>query len=151
MSGDRAPAGRAELEAEREHLAYAVDCLRRSRTELLEMAERAMRTSDDEMVIWLLRRAQQIAEDDGLPLFFGRVELDDPAVGIVYIGRRHVGDPARDGEIVVTDWRTPLAASFYRASRADPMGVLRKRRFGFAEDSTLTSFDDEPVREADGD
>ncbi|GAA2976349.1 HelD family protein [Actinokineospora diospyrosa] len=150
MSGDRAPAGRAELEAERAHLTYAVDCLRRSRTELLEMAERAMKTSDDELVIWLLRRAQQIEQDDGLPLFFGRMELDDSDVETVYVGRRHVGDPRRDGEIVVTDWRTPLAARFYRASRAEPMGVLRKRRFGFAEDGALTSFDDEPVRGADG-
>ncbi|MBM7773318.1 hypothetical protein JOD54_003522 [Actinokineospora baliensis] len=147
MSGTRAASGRAELEAERAHLDHAVDCLRRSRTELLDMAERAMRTSDDELVIWLLRRARQIEDDDGRPLFFGRMELE--GAESVYIGRRHVGDPARDGEIVVTDWRTPMAARFYRASRTDPMGVLRKRRFGFAEDNTLTSFDDEPVRGAE--
>jgi len=140
-----AVSGQAELGAEREYLAYAVECLRRSRAELLEMAERAKKTSDDELVVWLLRRARQIADNDESPLFFGRMELDE--IGSVYVGRRHVSDPRRDEEIVVTDWRTTLASRFYRASQANPMGVRRRRRFGFADDNVMTGFDDEHVRE----
>jgi hypothetical protein len=128
-----AVSGQAELDAERAYLAYAVECLRRSRVELLEMAERAKKTSDDELVIWLLRRARQLENDDESPLFFGRMELDE--IGLVYVGRRHVSDPRRDDEIVVTDWRTTMASRFYRASQANPMGVRLRRRSAISSHS----------------
>jgi DNA helicase IV len=137
--------GETELEAERKYLDYARACLTHSREKILEMAERAKKTADDEMVMWLLRRARQLEDDDQSPLFFGRMDGDD--IGRVYVGRRHVSDPDRDDETVVTDWRTKLAGHFYRANQADPMGVARRRRFGFSDDNTLTGFDDERVSE----
>jgi DNA helicase IV len=57
-----------------------------------------------------------------------------------YIGRRHVHDPG--GHPVVIDWRAPVSRPFYRASRSDPMGLIRRRRFGFAG-GELTAYEDE--------
>ncbi len=49
------------------------------------------------------------------------------------------------------DWRTDMAARFYRATGSDPMEVTRRRRFGFAPDHTITGFDDEVLTEATAD
>jgi DNA helicase IV len=57
-----------------------------------------------------------------------------------HIGRRHVHDP--DGRPVVIDWRAPVSRPFYRASPAEPMGLARRRRFGFAG-GDLTAYEDE--------
>src|SRR5215470_13684074 len=58
----------------------------------------------------------------------------------LHIGRRHIHD--RDGHPVVIDWRAPVSRPFYRASTADPMGLVRRRRFGFAG-AELTAYEDE--------
>src|SRR5437763_10399220 len=72
----------------------------------------------------------------------------------LHIGRRHIHD--RDGHPVVIDWRAPVSRPFYRASAADPMGLVRRRRFGFAG-YELTAYEDEeftgpgqPTRPAGG-
>jgi DNA helicase IV len=57
-----------------------------------------------------------------------------------YIGRRHVHDPG--GHPVVIDWRAPVSRPFYRASQGEPMGLDRRRRFGFAG-GELTAYEDE--------
>ncbi len=57
-----------------------------------------------------------------------------------HIGRRHVHDP--DGRPVVIDWRAPVSRPFYRASPAEPMGLARRRRFGFSG-GELTAYEDE--------
>jgi DNA helicase IV len=57
-----------------------------------------------------------------------------------HVGRRHVHDP--QGTPVVIDWRAPVSRPFYRASRAEPMGLERRRRFGFSG-GELTAFEDE--------
>ena len=44
-----------------------------------------------------------------------------------YIGRRHVED--EKGETLVADWRAPVAVPFYRATVADTMGLVLRRRF----------------------
>ena len=46
------------------------------------------------------------------------------------------------GSPVVIDWRAPVSRPFYRASQAEPMGLERRRRFGFAG-GELTAFEDE--------
>src|SRR5712672_2691244 len=56
------------------------------------------------------------------------------------MGRRHVHDPG--GRPVVIDWRAPVSRPFYRASRAEPMRLVRRRRFGFAG-GELTAYEDE--------
>ena len=90
----------------------------------------------------LYRRAEALRDLPDAPLFFGR--LDYAAGGsfdgtAFHIGRRHVHDP--DGTPAVIDWRAPVSRPFYRASRADPMGVRRRRRFGFSG-AELTAYED---------
>lgn len=131
-----------ELESERRYLVHANVCLRERREEILRMAERARsRPGDEELVAWLDWRANQLRDDTRSPLFFGRIDGPEPRP--CYIGRRYVTDEA--DEPVVIDWRTDMAARFYRASQADSMEVTRRRRFGFSDDNVMTSFDDEPL------
>ena len=96
------------------------------------------------MVAWLFRRVRQLDDRDESPLFFGR--LDGPEPEPLYIGRRYVSDT--DSVPVVIDWRTDMAARFYRATSTVPMEVTRRRRYGFSADHHLTGFDDEVL--ADG-
>jgi DNA helicase IV len=70
------------------------------------------------------RRIDLLAEPQSA-LCFGRIDRRDGER--FYVGRRHVEDA--EGEPVVTDWRTPAATPFYRATIADPMGLHLRRRF----------------------
>ncbi|MEJ3658007.1 AAA family ATPase [Actinomycetes bacterium KLBMP 9759] len=135
----------AEIEAERRYLVRARDSLTDYRDRIRAMAEQALRRGEDEQqIFWLTRRARQLEDPFDTPLFFGR--LDGPESHPLYIGRRHVAD--FDDFPVVIDWRTDMAARFYRATATDPMEVTRRRRFGFAPDHTLTGFDDEVLTDA---
>jgi len=62
-------------------------------------------------------------EVDGLS--FGRLDAEDGDTW--YVGRRHVEDER--GDPVVVDWRAPVSTPFYRATAADPMDLVRRRRF----------------------
>jgi len=120
----------------------------------------------------LHRRVEALADLPATPLFFGRLDYAAapaargsgaggsgaggsgagggvPAGSTVaadfagqefHIGRRHVHDGG--GEPVVIDWRAPVSRPFYRASQAEPMGLARRRRFGFAA-GELTAYEDE--------
>ena len=82
-----------------------------------------------------------LAADPDVPAFFGRIDTAGPArAETFHIGRRHVRDDA--GDPVVIDWRAPMSRPFYQASAADPQGVVRRRRFGFAG-GELTGYEDE--------
>ena len=59
---------------------------------------------------------------------------------VFHIGRRHVTDPS--GDPLVIDWRAEVSGRFYRASHTDPMGVLRRRRFGL-DHGDITALEDE--------
>ena len=87
----------------------------------------------------LAKRLAQLRDDPSTALFFGRLDQSD-SDEVFHVGRRHVRDDS--GDPVVIDWRAPLSRPFYRASPAEPMGVRRRRRFGFAG-GDLTSFEDE--------
>ena len=92
------------------------------------------------------RRLKALADDPSVPPFFGRLDrsADDerPDGETFHVGRRHIRDDS--GDPLVIDWRAPMSRSFYRASPAEPMGVRRRRRFGFSA-GTLTSYEDEPL------
>src|SRR5215207_1808018 len=88
-------------------------------------------------------RLRHLAADPGVPAFFGRT---DTAEETFHIGRRHVRDAA--GDPVVIDWRAPMSRPFYQASAADPQGLVRRRRFGFAA-GELTGYDDELLTAGD--
>src|SRR4051812_22291788 len=87
-------------------------------------------------------RLRALAADPHVPAFFGRTDsaAADGGGESFHIGRRHVRDAA--GDPVVIDWRAPMSRSFYQASAADPQGLVRRRRFGFAG-GELTSYEDE--------
>lgn len=59
----------------------------------------------------------------GEGLVFGRLDRDDGTVH--HIGR--LGLRTEDLEPIVVDWRAPAAAAFYRATAADPQGIVRRR------------------------
>jgi len=90
-----------------------------------------------EMTVW---DALHDLQSPGAGDFFGRIDTVPDEVGSEstraraeqrldtwYIGRRHIEDDQHDP--VVIDWRAPVAAPFYRATGADPLGVALRRRF----------------------
>src|SRR5665648_645215 len=56
-------------------------------------------------------------------LTFGRLDLTDGTTR--YIGRIGLTEP--DHTVLLTDWRAPAAQAFYRATAAQPEGVVRRR------------------------
>ena len=77
--------------------------------------------------------------------FFGRIDEDGGDQW--YVGRRHIETETHDP--VVVDWRAPIAAPFYRATMADPVGLRFRRRFTLA-DGELTAYLDEQLDDPDG-
>jgi DNA helicase IV len=145
------------LAAERDHLRRSREFLQLMREDVLSL--RAMGgdpVSEEYLKAELYRRAESLRDMPDTPLFFGRLDYrdggpypglagdgavaDDGASGYFHIGRRHVHDP--HGTPVVIDWRAPVSRPFYRASQSDPMGLDRRRRFGFSG-GELTAFEDE--------
>jgi DNA helicase IV len=137
------------LAAERAHLLLAAESL-------TGMRAAAEAVTDAGVDAWAAERLgaaraarlQALAADPHVPAFFGRIDTDGadgrPSPETFHIGRRHVRDDA--GNAVVIDWRAPLSSAFYQASAADPRGVVRRRRFGFAG-GELTSYEDELLGE----
>jgi DNA helicase IV len=139
------------LGAEREHLRRSREFLELMRTDVLSL--RAMGgdpVSEEYLKADLYRRAEALRDLPDTPLFFGRLDYRDGASlggSHFHIGRRHVHDP--HGTPAVIDWRAPVSRPFYRASQAEPMGLDRRRRFGFAG-GELTAFEDERFGSAVG-
>jgi len=76
----------------------------------------------DAMVFRQARRRYALdAEHEGL--VFGRLDLNDGET--YHVGRLGVRDA--ESNPLVIDWRAPAAAAFYRATAADPQGVVRRR------------------------
>ncbi|HEY2550086.1 MAG TPA: AAA family ATPase [Streptosporangiaceae bacterium] len=153
---DHQPEADPVLTAERDHLSQAREYLRLMREDVLSL--RALGgdpVSEEYLKADLYRRAQALSDLPDTPLFFGRLDYageHTPAAGQdgrpagaysgeqFHVGRRHVHD--QDGSPVVIDWRAPVSRPFYRASQAEPMGLERRRRFGFSG-GELTAFEDE--------
>src|SRR4051794_29201954 len=56
-------------------------------------------------------------------LVFGRLDLTTGATH--YVGRMGIRDET--SQPLLIDWRAPAAAAFYRATAAEPLGVVRRR------------------------
>ncbi|MBC7373176.1 MAG: AAA family ATPase [Frankiales bacterium] len=82
------------------------------------------------------RRADLDLAGEGL--LFGRLDRDDATVH--HIGR--MGLRTDGQEPIVVDWRAPAAAAFYRATAADPQGVVRRRTISCRRDRVV-GVDDE--------
>ncbi|HVF20768.1 MAG TPA: AAA family ATPase [Mycobacteriales bacterium] len=142
---------RADLEAEREHLAESRSALAAMRVRAAQIGDVAVDAFASEALG--KARAQRLAalvDDPTTPLFFGRLDHADPMGGgtaeVFHIGRRHVLDSR--GEPMVVDWRAPISLPFYRATAAEPMDVALRRRFGFSA-GAITSFEDEHLTSGD--
>ncbi|MBM7806341.1 hypothetical protein JOD57_002178 [Geodermatophilus bullaregiensis] len=126
------------LAAERAHLARAGDCLTEMRTAASAVVDAGVDAwASERLGAARTERLRSLAADPGVPAFFGRTDTGEETF---HIGRRHVRDAA--GSPVVIDWRAPMSRPFYRASAADPQGLVRRRRFGFSG-GELTSYEDE--------
>ncbi|MFV0316259.1 MAG: HelD family protein [Microthrixaceae bacterium] len=146
-----------DLETEQAYIDHAHQCLEASRAEV-----ESMRTSIEggrggthqnrfeRDVMWdrVDARLEQLDLGD-MSLVFGRIDTEAVPTHngaearpeeAFYIGRVAVADEHRDP--VVVDWRAPVAATFYRATGVDPMGLRRRRHFA-TRGRTLLGMDDE--------
>lgn len=129
------------LAREQAHLRLARAELARMRGQTLSLqVQGGDRVSSEYLAATLHRRAVSLVDDPATALFFGRTDAVDGQRW--YIGRRHVSDSA--GDPVVVDWRAEVSRAFYRASRAEPMGLTRRRRFGI-ESGAITAYEDEEL------
>lgn len=154
-----------ELAAEQRHL----DGARRHRDRMiaeLEAVDPASAADEItgeyvEMTVW---EALDSLRSPGAGDFFGRIDTDpdDRAAasggrsgdgaggrgetGRWYIGRRHIADERN--EVLVVDWRAPIAAGFYRATAADRLDVTHRRRFSL-DDGRLSAYLDEQLDDPD--
>ena len=138
--------GDPELSAEQAHLDHAYACLAAMR----ERAEQLVGQSEDPDLEPALKRRVRLLGDSLRPLCFGRIDEEGGARW--YIGRRHVEDAGADP--VVVEWRAPVAVPFYRASVAEPMGLVRRRQLMVEGREVRTIADDlfgPGARDADGD
>ncbi|WP_109510080.1 HelD family protein [Nocardioides speluncae] len=129
-----------ELTHEQGHLAASRQALARMRakTESMDASAAGDWVSRQFLESAIYRRMKALEDDPTVPLFFGR--LDYAAGEDFYVGRRHVTDEL--GDPMVVDWRAPISLPFYRAQAKAPMGVARRRRFGF-QTGMLTAYEDE--------
>ncbi|MFD5434142.1 HelD family protein [Kitasatospora sp. NPDC127067] len=108
---------------------------------------------------YLRTRAKRMTELPESPSFFGRLDFADTAEAgdhrrqRYYVGRRRISEDPTVPPLVV-DWRAPVSRAFYQASAHAPLGLARRRRFGWAPWSLgapeeLTGLEDEPLG-ADG-
>ncbi|HEY2519815.1 MAG TPA: ATP-binding domain-containing protein [Streptosporangiaceae bacterium] len=144
----------AVLDTERAYLLESRKYLQLMRDDVLALeALGGDPVSEQYLKAELYHRAEALKDLPDTPLFFGRLDYEagreparapaspaGPGGESFHIGRRHVHDPA--GTPVVIDWRAPVSRPFYRASRAHPMDLDLRRRFGFAG-GELTAFEDE--------
>jgi DNA helicase IV len=97
------------------------------------------RVERDARVEWAARRNALLSIGD-LPVCFGRLDMD--AGEHWHVGRLGVSD--EDGEVLLMDWRAPLAEAFYRATSQDRRHV-RSRRHIRMRGRKVTGLDDEPL------
>jgi DNA helicase IV len=132
-----------ELKREQDYLAGAREALARMREQTLSLKVQAHDPLSAQALAHTLHlRAASLQDDPASALFFGRIDTD--ASDRWYIGRRHVADSA--GDRLVIDWRADMSTAFYRASRAEPMHVTLRRRFGL-DRGAITAYEDEHLQD----
>jgi DNA helicase IV len=144
--GTDASALARELEREQEVLDRALRRLEVLRAEALQRESESMRPTGGspqavyERDVSAQAAANRRADLDlaGEGLVFGRLDRADGTVH--HLGR--MGLRSENQEPIVVDWRAPAAAAFYRATAADPQGVVRRRTISTRRDRVL-GVDDE--------
>lgn len=153
------PEAPAPLRAARAHHARcraAVEAAREAaHAHVLSGATVSASGADAEVLGRALRgHARDLDELPPGPLFFARIDFVPESARAgghagqrYHLGRRRVSEDPTVPPLVV-DWRAPVARAFYRASPAEPYGLARRRRFGWAPgadgaDDALTAYEDE--------
>ncbi len=132
----------ADLAAERAHMAASRAALAAMRARAAQIGDVAVDAFASEALGKArAQRLKALVDDGTTPLFFGRLDQAETDETF-HVGRRHILDAK--GDPMVVDWRAPIALPFYRATAREPMGVERRRRFGFHH-GELTSFEDEAL------
>ena len=154
------PAGSAKADAalvgdDERHLARIADTMRR-RVARATADLAAARTSTDvgvgagverDLEIRRLERLLRTLSRFGADICLGRM---DPVDGrSVYIGR--IGLDDGDGDPLLLDWRTPDAAAFFSATRADPSGLRSRRRYRWSRERIVDYWDEVFVDDPAGD
>ncbi|MEY1672672.1 RNA polymerase recycling motor ATPase HelR [Gordonia sp. ABKF26] len=103
-----------------------------------EAGGKGRRAVDRDMEIHQLGARIRSLRRFGLDLCLGRLVRDDGET--LYIGRLGLTDPT--GDTLLVDWRTPLAAPFFAATRRDPMGLRSRRRYRWTH-GRITDYWDE--------
>ncbi len=125
-----------DLETEQAYIDHAYLCLEGARVSanrlkgMVEVGQGGTEQARFEReVIYdtVLNRLTQLHLGDA-SLLFGRIDREAHAGGeTFYIGRMAVSDGGQ--EVVVVDWRAPVAEPFYRATGRQTMGLARRRYF----------------------
>jgi DNA helicase IV len=124
---------KTELEMEQSYVSMLYDRLDTLRARAAERVAQALRPGEeggtrqarlerDALVTRYRDRLAQLWAAEG-GLCFGRLDLADGTQR--YVGRLGLADD--DREPLLVDWRAPAAQPFYRATPANPTGVIRRR------------------------
>ncbi|MCU1499485.1 MAG: hypothetical protein JWM47_3438 [Acidimicrobiales bacterium] len=138
-----------DLEAEQAYIDHAYECLDAARTSanrlkgMVEVGQGGTEQARFEReVIYdtVTNRLSQLHLGNA-SLLFGRIDREPGEGGeTFYIGRLAVSDDGQD--VVVVDWRAPVAEPFYRATGRQTMGLARRRHFA-ARGRQLLGIEDE--------
>ncbi len=146
-NGETAQANQRQFSIEQTHLDEVYQRLDQVREDVAHRLERAIsdpiagtpgsRTERDALVALHGRRLRELDSVDDR-LCFGRLDLVDDVRR--YVGRIGISDTHQNP--LVMDWRADAAAPFYRATAADPEGVVRRRHIATAN-RKVTGLDDD--------
>src|SRR6476646_5655487 len=134
-----------EIATEQRHVDRVYSQLARVRESVAKMEASGYRLSgagvpgslvDRDAMVFHAARRRHILDSEHEGLVFGRLDLREH-IKPRYVGRigiredgsiRENADTAEDDiEPLVIDWRAPAAEPFYRATAAQPLGVIRRR------------------------
>jgi DNA helicase IV len=151
-----------EIATEQRHVDRVYTQLARVRESVQSMEASGYRMSgasvpgslvDRDAMVFHAARQRSILDAEHEGLVFGRLDLRDHPKPR-YVGRigiredgsiREDGDGSPEGDDVeplVIDWRAPAAEPFYRATAAQPLGVIRRRMIQSAGEK-VTSIEDD--------
>ncbi len=125
-----------ELEAEQAHIDTVFDALEKTREDALGLKKMVeVGAGGTNQARWerevfyenILNRLKDLDQGER-SLVFGRIDQDEENGGESYhIGRLGVSDSEQN--VLVVDWRAPIAEAFYRATGRQTLGLARRRHF----------------------
>ena len=106
--------------------------------------EQASMLFERDMMVYHANQTLQTLDAEYEGLVFGRLDHLDREH--IYVGRLGIRDTEFDN--LVTDWRAPAAAAFYRATAEEPMDVVRRRVIRCSGQTVLDVDDDVLIADA---